>query len=184
MDGKASVALYARDGNIWLNQNQLAELFATLKPNISMHMSHILKKELDANSVVKDYLTTASDGKQYRVVFYSLEMIMAIGFRVRSIRGTQFRQWARRNLAEYLQKGFIMDDERLKNPDGRPDYSDELLARIRNIRASGKRFYQKLRNLFALSSDYDGTDKATQMFFAISKPAAKPSKAGLRTAKN
>lgn len=109
---------------------------------------------------------------------------MAIGFRVRSIRGTQFRQWARRNLAEYLQKGFIMDDERLKNPDGRPDYSDELLARIRNIRASGKRFYQKLRNLFALSSDYDGTDKATQMFFAISKPAAKPSKAGLRTAKN
>lgn len=91
---------------------------------------------------------------------------MAIGFRVRSIRGTQFRQWAGRNLAEYLQKGFIMDDERLKNPDGRPDYFDELLARIRDIRASEKRFYQKLRDLFALSSDYDGTDKATQMFFA------------------
>lgn len=167
VDGKASVALYARDGNVWLNQNQLAELFATSKPNISMHISNILKeRELDTNSVVKDYLTTASDGKQYRVVFYSLEMIMAIGFRVRSIRGTQFRQWAGRNLAEYLQKGFIMDDERLKNPDGRPDYFDELLARIRDIRASEKRFYQKLRDLFALSSDYDGTDKATQMFFA------------------
>lgn len=167
VDGKASVALYARDGNVWLNQNQLAELFATSKPNISMHISNILKeRELDINSVVKDYLTTASDGKQYRVVFYSLEMIMAIGFRVRSIRGTQFRQWAGRNLAEYLQKGFIMDDERLKNPDGRPDYFDELLARIRDIRASEKRFYQKLRDLFALSSDYNGTDKATQMFFA------------------
>lgn len=165
VDGKASVALYAQDGNVWLNQNQLAELFATSKPNISMHISNILKeRELDINSVVKDYLTTASDGKQYRVVFYSLEMIMAIGFRVRSIRGTQFRQWAGRNLAEYLQKGFIMDDERLKNPDGRPDYFDELLARIRDIRASEKRFYQKLRDLFALSSDYDGTDKATQMF--------------------
>lgn len=167
VDGKASVALYARDGNVWLNQNQLAELFATSKPNISMHISNILKeRELDINSVVKDYLTTASDGKQYRVVFYSLEMIMAVGFRVRSIRGTQFRQWAGRNLAEYLQKGFILDDERLKNPDGRPDYFDELLARIRDIRASEKRFYQKLRDLFALSSDYDGTDKATQMFFA------------------
>lgn len=93
VDGKASVALYARDGNVWLNQNQLAELFATSKPNISMHISNMLKeRELDTNSVVKDYLITASDGKQYRVVFYSLEMIMAVGFRVRSIRGTQFRQ--------------------------------------------------------------------------------------------
>lgn len=167
VDGKASVALYARDGNVWLNQNQLAELFATSKQSISYHILNVFKdNELQTESVVKEYLTTASDGKQYRVVFYSLEMIMAIGFRVRSIRGTQFRQWAGRNLAEYLQKGFIMDDERLKNPDGRPDYFDELLARIRDIRASEKRFYQKLRDLFALSSDYDGTDKATQMFFA------------------
>lgn len=167
VDGKASVALYARDGNVWLNQNQLAELFATSKQSISYHILNVFKdNELQAKSVVKEYLTTASDGKQYRVVFYSLEMIMAVGFRVRSIRGTQFRQWAGRNLAEYLQKGFIMDDERLKNPDGRPDYFDELLARIRDIRASEKRFYQKLRDLFALSSDYDGTDKATQMFFA------------------
>jgi hypothetical protein len=93
-------------------------------------------------------------------------MILAIGFRVRSKRGTQFRIWANRNLKEYLAKGFVMDDERLKNPDGRPDYFDELLERIREIRASEKRFYQKVRDLFALSSDYDKTDKATQMFFA------------------
>ncbi len=166
-DGKASVSLFTKDGNIWMNQNQLAELFNTSVPNISMHIANILKeKELKPNSVVKDYLTTASDGKEYNVTFYSLDMILSIGFRVRSKRGTQFRIWANRNLKEYMVKGFVMDDERLKNPDGRPDYFDELLARIRDIRSSEKRFYQKLRDLFALSSDYDTTDKATQMFFA------------------
>ena len=166
-DGRASVALYAKDGKIWLNQQQMAELFATSKPNISMHIANILKeKELNEISVVKNYLTTAADGKNYNVVFYSLEMIIAVGYRVRGIRGTQFRQWATEHLTEYLIKGFTMDDERLKNPDGRPDYFDELLARIRDIRASEKRFYQKVRDLFALSSDYDKTDKATQMFFA------------------
>lgn len=167
IDGKAKVALYARDGNIWMNQNQLAELFATSVPNISMHISNILKEnELDRDSVVKDYLTTANDGKEYQVTFYALDMVLAIGFRVRSKRGTQFRIWANKNLKEYMVKGFVMDDERLKNPDGRPDYFDELLERIRDVRASEKRFYQKLRDLFALSSDYDKTDKATQMFFA------------------
>ena len=166
-DGKASVSLYAKDGTVWMNQNQIAELFATSVPNISMHTSNILKEgELEQNSVVKDYLTTATDGKEYNVTFYSLEMILAIGFRVRSKRGTQFRIWANRNLREYMVKGFVMDDERLKNPDGRPDYFDELLERIRDIRASEKRFYQKVRDLFALCSDYDKTDKATQMFFA------------------
>jgi len=166
-DGKTSVALFARDGMVWMNQNQLAELFDTSKQNISLHIINILEdKELDENSVVKDYLTTAADGKNYTVTFYSLDMILAIGFRVRSKRGTQFRQWANRNLKEYMIKGFVMDDERLKNPDGRPDYFDELLARIRDIRASEKRFYQKVRDLFALSSDYDATDKNTQMFYA------------------
>ena len=166
-DGRASVALYAKDGKIWLNQQQMAELFATSKQTISYHIINILKeKELVEKSVVKEYLTTAADGKNYNVVFYSLEMIIAVGYRVRGIRGTQFRQWATEHLTEYLVKGFTMDDERLKNPDGRPDYFDELLARIRDIRASEKRFYQKVRDLFALSSDYDKTDKATQMFFA------------------
>ncbi len=166
-DGRASVALFAKDGKIWLNQQQMAELFATSKPNISMHIANILKeKELNEISVVKNYLTTAADGKNYNVVFYSLEMIIAVGYRVRGVRGTQFRQWATEHLTEYLVKGFTMDDERLKNPDGRPDYFDELLLRIRDIRASEKRFYQKIRDLFALSSDYEKSDKATQMFFA------------------
>jgi hypothetical protein len=166
-DGKTAVALMAKDGNVWMSQNQLSELFDTSVPNISMHISNIIaEKELDKNSVIKDYLTTASDGKNYNITFYALDMILAIGFRVRSARGTQFRQWATRNLKEYMIKGFLMDDERLKKPEGRADYFDELLARIRDVRASEKRFYQKLRDLFSLSSDYDRTDKATQMFYA------------------
>ena len=145
----------------------MAELFATSKSNISMHIASILRdNELDRLSVVQNYLTTAADGKNYNVVYYSLEMILAVGFRVRGVRGTQFRQWANMHLSEYLVKGFTMDDERLKNPDGRPDYFDELLERIRDIRASEKRFYQKLRDLFKLSSDYVAREKATQMFFA------------------
>ena len=166
-DGKAAVSLYARDGNVWMSQIQLAELFATSVPNISTHISNILKeKELNENPVIKDYLTTAADGKQYNVTFYALDMVLAIGFRVRSPRGTEFRKWANAHLKQYLIKGFVMDDERLKNPDGRADYFDELLERIRDIRASELRFYQKVRDLLALSSDYDATDKATQMFFA------------------
>ncbi|MDE6194077.1 MAG: virulence RhuM family protein [Muribaculaceae bacterium] len=166
-DGRTSVALYAKDGNIWLNQSQIAELFATSKQTISHHIGNILSdNELDKESVVKYYLTTAADGKEYNVEYYSLQMIIAIGYRVRGVRGTQFRKWATDHLSEYLIKGFTMDDERLKNPDGRVDYFDELLLRIRDIRASEKRFYQKIRDLFKLSSDYDKTDKATQMFFA------------------
>lgn len=166
-DGKAAVVLYARDGQVWMNQKQMAALFATSAQNIGQHISNILSdNELSQNSVIKDYFTTATDGKQYKVTFYSLDMILAVGFRVRSKRGTQFRQWANKNLREYMVKGFVIDDQRLKNPNGRPDYFDELLARIRDIRASEQRFYQKVRELFALSSDYDKTDKATQMFFA------------------
>lgn len=142
----------------------MAELFATSVPNISMHVPNVFSEaELEENSVVKNFLTTASDGKRYDVRYYSLEMILAVGFRVR---GTQFRQWANRHLREFLVKDFVVDSARLKNPDGRPDYFDELLASIRDIRASEKRFYQKIRELFALSSDYDKTDKATQIFFA------------------
>lgn len=166
-DGKAAVSLYARDGNVWMNQSQLAELFATSVQNVSLHINNILKEnELQADSVIKDYLTTAADGKQYKINFYALDMILAIGFRVRSPRGTEFRKWANTHLKQYLVKGFVMDDERLKRPDGRADYFDELLERIRDIRASELRFYQKVRDLLALSSDYDASDKATQMFFA------------------
>lgn len=142
-------------------------LFGASIPNVNQHIRHILESgELEKSSVIKSYLITAADGKQYNVSHYSLEMILAVGFRVHSVRGTLFRQWAIKNLSEYLVKGFVIDDERLKNPDGRPDYFDELLLRIRDIRASEKRFYQKIRDLMALSSDYDKDDKSTQMFFA------------------
>lgn len=167
LDGKVSVTMMARDGNVWMNQKQMAELFATSKQNVGQHISNILKEnELSLDSVVKNFFITAADGKQYDVTFYSLDMVLAVGFRVKGKRGTQFRIWANQHLKEFIVKGFVLDDERLKNPDGRPDYFDELLDRIRDIRASEKRFYQKLRDLFALSSDYDSTDKATQMFFA------------------
>lgn len=127
-DGKTSVSLLAKDGMVWMSQMQIAELFATTKQNISLHIQNILEeKELEQNSVVKEYLTTANDGKNYSVTHYSLEMILAIGFRVRSKRGTQFRQWANKNLKEYMIKGFVIDDERLKNPDGKPAQTQNKL---------------------------------------------------------
>ncbi|MGV6988157.1 virulence RhuM family protein [Testudinibacter sp. P80/BLE/0925] len=166
-DGKSNVALFVQGDNIWLSQARLAELFDTSVQNIALHIKNILEdKELNEFSVIKDYLITATDGKQYKVKHYALEMILAVGFRVRSSRGVQFRRWANQHLQSYLQKGFLIDSERLKNPNGRPDYFDELLEQIRDIRASEMRFYQKIRDLFKLSSDYDPGDKATEMFFA------------------
>lgn len=166
-DGKVSINLYADNNTVWLTQAQIADLFNVTKQNISLHINKIFSEgELVENSVVKYYLTTANDKKDYNVKYYNLDMILAIGFRVRSPRGTQFRQWANSTLKEYLLKGFVMDDERLKNPDGRPDYFDELLERIRDIRASEKRFYQKLRDLFVLSSDYIPNENTTKLFFA------------------
>lgn len=166
-DGQANVSLLAKDGTVWCTQAQMAELFNVQKAAISKHLKNLFEDgEVDKNSVVSILETTAADGKKYKVAFYSLDMILAVGFRVRSPRGTQFRRWANSVLKEYLQKGFILDSERLKNPDGRPDYFDELLAKIRDIRASEKRFYQKLRDLFALSSDYDKTDRSAISFFS------------------
>lgn len=166
-DGKCKVSLLVQDNEAWLTQNQLAELFATSVQNISEHIKNILSdNELDEISVIKDFLITASDSKQYQVKHYALAMILAVGFRVRSPRGVQFRRWANTQLRTYLEKGFLLDKERLKNPQGRLDHFDELLEQIREIRSSEMRFYQKVRELFSLSSDYDKTDKATQMFFA------------------
>lgn len=166
-DGRSQIKLRAQEQTVWLTQLEMAELFDATKQNISLHLKNLFGDgELDSDSVVKESLTTAADGKHYRTLLYNLDAILAIGYRVRSPRGVQFRRWASTVLKEYLTKGFAMDDERLKNPDGRPDYFDEMLARIRDIRASEKRFYQKVRDLFALSSDYDKTDKATQRFFA------------------
>jgi len=163
-DGAAKVALYANDGTVWLTQAQLSELFNKEVSTISRHIANIFDEhEVEEKSNLR-FMQIANSDKP--VAFYSLNVILAVGFRVRSPRGTEFRRWANTTLHEYLQKGFLIDDERLKNPDGRPDYFDELLARIRDIRASEKRFYQKLRDLFALSVDYDKTEKETQLFFA------------------
>ena len=168
-DGLARVQLRALDGSVWLSQVEIAELFATTKQNVSLHAKNILDEgELDPAATVKESLTVQTEGaRQVRrpTLLYSLPMILAIGYRVRSPRGTQFRQWATAHLSEYLVKGFVMDDERLKNPGGW-DHFDELLARIREIRASEKRFYQKVRDLFALSADYRADDSAAQLFFA------------------
>lgn len=166
-DGEANVSLLAKDGTVWCTQAQMAELFNVQKAAISKHLKNLFEDgEIDKNSVVSILETTAADGKKYKVAFYSLDTILAVGFRVRSPRGAQFRRWANSVLKAYLQKGYILDVERLKNPGGRPDYFDELLEKIRDIRASEKRFYQKLRDLFALSSDYDKTDRSAISFFS------------------
>ena len=169
-DGRSQIKLRAQEQTVWLTQLEMAELFDATKQNISLHLKNIFEDgELDPAATVKESLTVQTEGSrpvQRPVTLYHLDAILAVGYRVRSPRGVQFRRWASTVLKEYLTKGFVMDDERLKNPDGRPDYFDEMLARIRDIRASEKRFYQKVRELFALSSDYDKTDKATQVFFA------------------
>lgn len=163
-DGKTAIKLYADNGTVWLTQAQIAELFTKNISTISRHIANIFdENEIEEKSNLR-FMQIANSDKP--VAFYSLDVILAVGFRVRSPRGTQFRQWANNTLKEYLQKGFTLDKDRLKNPDGRPDYFDELLEQIRDIRASEKRFYQKLRDLFALSSDYKVTEKATQLFFA------------------
>jgi hypothetical protein len=143
---------------------EIAELFQSTKQNISLHIKNILSKNELSEAVVKDNLTTAADGKRYKTKSYNLSMILAIGYRVESLRGTQFRRWATTHLQEYLIKGFIMDDARLKEPSG-PDYFDEWLERIREIRASEKRFYQKVRDIYATAVDYDAKSDQAQLFF-------------------
>ena len=166
-DGKSQIKLRPKDQTVWLSQREMAELFDVSTDNVGLHLKNIFSdEELHADSVTEESSVTASDGKRYRTKLYNLDAILAVGYRVRSPRGVQFRRWASTVLKEYLTKGFVMDDERLKNPDGRPDYFDEMLVRIRDIRASEKRFYQKVRDLFALASDYDKTDQTTLQFFA------------------
>lgn len=165
-DGGTQLRLKVVDGTAWLTQAEMAELFQTTKQNVSLHLKTIFRDgELAEDAVVKDYLTTASDGKAYRTKHYRLEAILAVGYRVRSPRGSQFRRWATTVLKDYLIKGFAIDDARLKEPAGGFDYFDELLERIREIRASEKRFYQKVRDLFATAVDYDKTTDTARRFF-------------------
>jgi len=166
-DGSSRIEVRLEEGTVWLTQALIAELYQTTIPNINIHIRNIIKDgELSPDSVIKDYLTTAADGKNYRTLYYNLDMILAIGYRVRSHRGTQFRRWATERLREYLIKGFVMDDLRLK--EGRSigeDYFDELLERIRDIRASEKRFYKKILDIYTLAIDYDPHADATLEFF-------------------
>jgi hypothetical protein len=166
-DGRESIRLRVVDGTVWLTQAEIAALFDTTKQNVSLHLKNIFdSSELSRSSVVKESLTTAADGKAYSTSLYNLDAILAVGYRVRSPRGSQFRRWATTVLREFLIKGFVLDDVRLKEPGGF-DYFDELLRRIRDIRASEKRFYQKVRDLFKTSSvDYDGTAETAKAFFA------------------
>jgi hypothetical protein len=168
-DGRAEVQLRVDGDTAWLTQAEMAELFDTTPQAITQHIRAIYAEgELNAEATCKKSLQVRKEGQRQvrrRLAAYSLPMILAVGYRVRSPRGTQFRQWATAHLEEYLRKGFVMDDERLKEPGGW-DYFDELLARIRDIRASEKRFYQKVKDLFQLSSDYRPDDGETQLFFA------------------
>mgnify|MGYP000992923411 FL=1 len=147
-DGRSRIQLRADRNTVWLTQLEMAELFDATKQNISLHLKNIFEDgELEPSATVKESLTVQIEGaREVRrpVTLYNLDAILAVGYRVRSPRGVQFRRWASTVLKEYLLKGFAMDDERLKNPDGRPDYFDEMLERIRGIRASEKRFYQKI----------------------------------------
>lgn len=169
-DGRSQIKLRAKDQTVWLTQREMAQLFDVSTDNVGLHLKNIFADgELSREATTEDSSVVQIEGSrevQRPAVLYNLDAILAVGYRVRSPRGVQFRRWASTILKDYLIKGFVLDDERLKNPDGRPDYFDEMLARIRDIRASEKRFYQKVRDLFALSSDYDKTDKATQQFFA------------------
>lgn len=167
-NGDTKIQVRLEDETVWMSQKTMAELFQTTKANINIHINNIFKEaELNEDPVVKIYLTTASDGKSYKVKHYNLEMIIAVGYRVRSHRGTQFRQWATERLNEYMVKGFTMDDERLKEMRNiGADYFDELLERIRDIRASERRFYQKITDIYATSIDYDPSTPVAREFFA------------------
>ena len=170
-DGKSRIQLRAKDQTVWLSQREMAELFDVSTDNIGLHLKNLYEDgELSREATTEESSVVQKEGdREVRrpLTLYNLDAILAVGYRVRSPRGVQFRRWASTVLKEYLLKGFAMDDERLKNPDGRPDHFDEMLERIRDIRASEKRFYQKVRDLFALSTDYDKTDQATQQFFAM-----------------
>ena len=162
-DGQLKIQVRLEDETVWLTQAHMVELFQTTKQNISLHIKNIFDEgELDENSVVKEYLTTATDGKSYRIKHYNLDVIISVGYRVKSLRGTQFRIWATERLREYIIKGFTMNDDLLKQGGG---YFEELLERIRDIRSSEKVFYRKVLEIYATSVDYDPRASITRKFF-------------------
>jgi hypothetical protein len=165
-DGKLKLDVRFEGETVWLTQQHMAELFQTTKQNVSLHIQNTFSEgELLEDSVVKKSLTTAADGKNYATKFYNLDVIISVGYRVKSLRGTQFRIWATQRLREYIVKGFVLDDERLKNPDQPFDYFEELMRRIQDIRTSERRFYQKIADIYATSIDYDPTQDVSLLFF-------------------
>ncbi|MDD2269332.1 MAG: RhuM family protein, partial [Eubacteriales bacterium] len=165
-DGEAKIEVTLANDTVWLTTDQMAQLFDRNKSTISRHIKNVLESgELQADSVVAFFATTATDGKTYKVVFYNLDMIISVGYRVNSLRGVQFRMWATNVIKEYLVKGFAMNDDLLKRAGG-GNYFDELLARIRDIRSSEKVFYRKILEIYALSIDYDPRADATKKFFS------------------
>jgi len=169
-DGRSRIEVRLDNETVWLTQQLMAELFQTTKQNISLHLQNIYAEgELTREATIKESLTVREEGRrQVRrpIEFYNLDAIISVGYRVNSVRGTQFRIWATQRLREYIVKGFTLDDERLKGRDRLADYFDELLARIREIRASERRFYQKITDIYALSADYDPHAPITKEFFA------------------
>lgn len=164
-DGQIKIEVRLEDENVWLTQNAMAELFDTTKQNISLHIKNIFEeKELDENSVVKENLTTASDGKKYKTKFYNLDLIISVGYRVKSIRGTQFRIWANELIKEYLIKGYNLNVDRFKN-NGGGVYFEEVLEKIRDIRSSEKVFWRKILDIYATSIDYNAREEITKEFF-------------------
>lgn len=172
-DGRTRIECRFEHETLWLTQAQMADLFQTTPQNITLHLKAIYAEgEQSEAATCKSYLQVRQEGGRSvrrQVRHYRLEVVLAVGFRVRSPRGTQFRQWATARLQEYLLKGFVLDDERLKNPPGPgvPDYFDELLERIRDIRASEQRMYLKVRDIFALAADYQPDAAETQQFFQV-----------------
>lgn len=163
--GDTKIEVRLANETVWLTADQMAELFQRNKSSISRHIKNVFESgELQRDSVVAEFATTASDGKTYKVAYYNLDMIISVGYRVNSHRGVQFRQWATQVLKEYIIKGFVLNDELLKNA-GHGNYFDELLSRIRDIRSSEKVFYRKILEIYALSIDYDPRTEATQRFF-------------------
>ncbi|MBR5052159.1 MAG: virulence RhuM family protein [Bacteroidaceae bacterium] len=163
-EGRVSVNVRFADEDVWLTQAQLVEIYQSSKSNVSEHIKHIFEDgELDRELVVRKFRTTASDGKNYNVDHYNLDVIIALGYRVQSPVAVRFRRWATQRLHEYIQKGFTMDDERLKQGGNR--YFKELLQRIRDIRSSERNFYQQVTDIYATSTDYDPRSKTTQLFF-------------------
>ena len=166
-DGQAKLQVKIEDKTVWLTQKQMSELFQKDVRTINEHIQNIFSDgELDPDSVIRNYRITAADGKTYDTQHYTLDVIISVGYRVNSMRGTQFRIWATQRLREYIIKGFVLDDERLKQQGGRSRYFEELLQRIRDIRSSERNFYQKIADIYATAIDYRKDDKLTQEFFA------------------